>query len=165
MSRNLVIAVIGNRNSGKSSTWYTLFGRTVHTGTKMRKLFLRGNEYVDVFLVSGSPEERKMEIEEIVPAHDPRIVLCSMQYQEHIFETIDYFTERDYFLFAHWLNPGYSDDSYNQDSLGLIHRLLAEESLLGVRNGKVDYSNRVKEIRDFIYGWAKMRNLLQSDDS
>lgn len=163
MSRNLVVAIIGNRNSGKSSTWNALFGRTVRTGSEMRKLFLKGTEYVEVFLVSGSPEERKMDVEKIIAAHDARIVLCSMQYHEHVFETIDYFTQRDYFLFVHWLNPGYFDESFVEDRLGLVHRLLAEESLLGVRNGQIDSGNRVKEIRDFIYGWAKMRNLLQSD--
>lgn len=165
MSSNLVIAVIGNRNSGKSSTWNALFGGTVRTGSEMRKLFLRGNEYVEVFLVSGSPEERKLYVGEIITVDNPRIVLCSMQYREDVVETIDYFTDRDYFLFIHWLNPGHSDDSYIPDSLGLVHRLLAIDSLLGVRNGKIDYNNRVKEIRDFIYGWARMRNLLKSSGS
>lgn len=165
MSDNLVVAVIGNRNSGKSSTWNELFGRDVRTGTELRKLILNGDEYVEVFLVSGSPEERKKDIETIVPTHNPRIVLCSIQYQEHGFETIDYFTERGYFLFAHWLNPGYKDATYNEDDLGLIPEVLAKESLLGIRNGQIELSSRVKEIRDFIYGWAKPRNLLRSDPS
>jgi hypothetical protein len=165
MSENLVVAIIGNRNSGKSSTWNELFRRIVRTGIELRKLYLTNNEYVEVFLVSGSPEERKKDIEAIVPTYNPRIVLCSIQYQEHGFETIDYFTERDYFLFAHWLNPGYTDDSSNQDSLELVKRVLAKESLLGIRNGQIEIGNRVKEIRDFIYGWAKIRNLLRSDGS
>lgn len=163
MSENLLVAVIGNRNSGKSSTWNELFGRDVRTGTELRKLYLNSNEYVEVFLVSGSPEERKRDIETIVPTYNPRIVLCSIQYQAHGLETIEYFTERDYFLFAHWLNPGYSDSSYNDDSLGLVTKLLATESLLGIRNGQIALGNRVNEIRDFIYGWAMTRSLLRSD--
>jgi hypothetical protein len=165
MSRNLVVAVIGNSRSGKSSTWYKLFGKRVSTGSKMRKLFLKEKEYVEVFLVSASPEERKKKIEKIITVHDPRIVLCSMQYREDVFGTINYFTERDYFLFMHWLNPGYTDDSPVEDRLGLVDKILEEESLLGVRNGQIVVDNRVNEIRDFIYGWAKMRDLLQSDDS
>jgi hypothetical protein len=164
MRKNLVVAVIGNRHSGKSSTWYALFDGTVRTGSNMRKLYLRGKEYVEVFLVSGSPEERRLYVGEIITKDNPRIVLCSMQYRDDVIDTINYFTERDYFLFMHWLNPGYSDDSYNQDSIGLAPRVLAEDSLLGIRNGQVDLSDRAKEIRDFIYGWAKMRNLLLSDD-
>jgi hypothetical protein len=165
MSKNLVVAVVGNRNSGKSATWNALFGRTVRTGSEIRRLFLRGNEYVEVFLVSGSPEERGLYVGDIITRDNPRIVLCSMQYREDVIDTINYFTERDYFLFMHWLNPGYADDSYVQDSLGLVPRLLAEDSLLGIRNGQIDLGERVKEIRDFLYGWAKMRNLLRSENS
>lgn len=164
MRKNLVVAVIGNRHSGKSSTWNALFDGIVRTGSNMRKLYLRGKEYVEVFLVSGSPEERGLYVGEIITKDNPRVVLCSMQYRGDVIDTIGYFTERDYFLFMHWLNPGYSDDSYNQDSIGLVPRVLAEDSMLGIRNGQVDLSDRVREIRDFIYGWAKMRNLLLSDD-
>ena len=55
----LLVSVIGKRNSGKSSTWNSLFGRTVKTGTKLKRLYLNETEYVNVFLVSGSPEERE----------------------------------------------------------------------------------------------------------
>ena len=40
MKDNLVIAVLGNRNSGKSLTWNTLFSRSVKTGPKMRSIYL-----------------------------------------------------------------------------------------------------------------------------
>lgn len=163
MSENLVVAVIGHRDSGKTSTWNALFKRAVRTGSEMRRLYLRGDEYVEVFLVSGSPEERKIYVGELITVNNPRIVLCSMQYREDVFETIDYFTERNYYLYVHWLNPGYSDASFIQDSLGIVPRILAMESVLGIRNGQIDYGSRVKEIRDFIYGWARMRNLLKSD--
>ena len=55
----LLIAVLGNRNSGKSHTWNTLFGSTVRTGKEERRLYFNDCEYVNVFLVSGSPEERE----------------------------------------------------------------------------------------------------------
>jgi len=57
MKNNLVIVIMGNRKSGKSTTWNTLFGRQVRTGKK--KLYLTNYDYVEVFLVSGSPEERE----------------------------------------------------------------------------------------------------------
>lgn len=60
MRNNLLVGVLGHRNSGKSRTWNVLFGSTVKTGTLMRHLFLTETEYVEVFLVSGSPEEREI---------------------------------------------------------------------------------------------------------
>ncbi len=80
MANNLVVAVLGNRNSGKSRTWNSLFrkGRSVKTGPRMRKLFLTDTQYVEVFLVSGSPEERKLYVGDIIGDLKPRIVLCSM---------------------------------------------------------------------------------------
>lgn len=118
MSENLVVAVLGNRKSGKSTTWNALFQRTVRTGSEMRKLYFRKNEYVEVFLVSGSPEEQHMYVGEIIGINKPRIVLCSMQYRNDVVDSINYFTDRNHFLFVHWLNPGYSDSGYEQDYLG-----------------------------------------------
>jgi hypothetical protein len=64
MNDNLCVAVLGHRNSGKSLTWNTLFGRRVSTGRRMRRLFLTPTQYVEVFLVSGSSEERHLYVEE-----------------------------------------------------------------------------------------------------
>ena len=49
MSKNLLVSVLGNRKSGKSHTWNTLFGKTVRTGGEVRKLYLSDTEYVEVF--------------------------------------------------------------------------------------------------------------------
>lgn len=59
MGNRLFVGVLGNRNSGKSSTWNDLFGRTVRRGKNSRRLELAPGECVDVYLVSGSFEERK----------------------------------------------------------------------------------------------------------
>jgi hypothetical protein len=56
MTDKLVVAVLGNRNAGKSLTWNELFGRTVRTGKDLRLLKLNAHEAVEVFLVSSSPE-------------------------------------------------------------------------------------------------------------
>lgn len=160
MKTKLAVGVLGNRKAGKSTTWYELFGKRVKTGK--HKLFFGEGEYVEVFVVSGSPEERNKYVGKIVAPNAPRIVLCAMQYKANVMATVDYFAKQNYFLLVHWLNPGYKDRNPMPDSLGLIQRLLSDESLFGIRNGKSDPSSRVQEIRDFIYGWAKRRDLLKS---
>lgn len=160
MNANLLVSVLGNRNSGKSHTWNTMFGQTVRTGNKLRRLYLTESEYVEVFLVSGSAEERKKPIGDIMTLDKPRIALCSMQYSADVTDTIENFVERDYFLFVHWLNPGHKDHDSMPDTLNLIQTPLSYDSLVGVRNGQVDAISRVQEMRSFIYGWAKDKGLL-----
>jgi len=55
---HLAVTTLGHRNAGKSSTWNTLFRSTVRTGKYERRLYLNKAQFVPVFLVSGSPEER-----------------------------------------------------------------------------------------------------------
>jgi len=78
MKNNLVIGLLGHRNSGKSSTWNELFQRTVKTGTEIRRLYLTKSKYIEVFLVSGSPEERYTYVGELIGDLKPRINLCLM---------------------------------------------------------------------------------------
>lgn len=162
---NLAITVLGNRNSGKSTTWNSLFERKVRTGTEIRRLFLREREYVEVFLVSGSPEERETYVGKIIGEQKPRIVLCSMQYRADVTQTIQFFSDNNYSIFCHWLNPGYFDPNEIAipDDLELMKYLLSLNSIVGIRNGKSEVASRVNEIRDFIYGWASSRNLIISE--
>ncbi|GHA10990.1 hypothetical protein GCM10008090_20930 [Arenicella chitinivorans] len=157
----LLVAILGNRNSGKSHTWNTLFGATVRTGKEERRLYFNNYEYVNVFLVSGSPEERQKYVGDLIADTDPRIVLCSTQYKDDVKTTYEYFLEKSYFIFVHWLNPGYWDgDDSLFDSLGLTNWLLSKNSMVGIRSGKISASSRVNEMKEFIYGWAKARNLI-----
>lgn len=157
----LLVAVVGNRNSGKSTTWNALFGRTVHTGKYERELDLGDGIIVKVFLVSGSPEERETYVGQIVNG-DPRIVLCSLQYREDVFESLRYFTDRGFLTVVHWLNPGYRDGAPQSDRLALVQRVLETESMIGVRDGTIDATDRVEELRDYIRGWAMSRNLVEA---
>jgi len=157
----LLVAVVGNRNAGKSHTWNTLFGRKVRTGVRPRSLTLFSNAETDVFLVSGSPQERKKEIDEILKGQHPRIVLCSVQYTPDGLETIRFFQQHGYFLFVHWLNPGRSDASVAPDRLSLVKTALLTPSLIGIRDGKLLAAPRIEEIRQFIHGWAAGRCLVR----
>lgn len=162
MTNRLLIGVLGNRNSGKSHTWNTMFGRKVNRGKKPRFLELRTGEDVEVFLVSGSFEERKEYAGDILGNQDCRIVLCSMQYTEDVQKTLDYLIEHDFYLYIQWLNPGYDDPGEVWDRLGLVNQILSVPSTFSIRNGQNDANARVQEMREFIYGWAKYRNLLLS---
>jgi hypothetical protein len=157
----LLVSVLGSRDSGKSHTWNTLFGSTVRTRKEERRLCLNDCEYVNVFLVSGSPEEREAYVGDLITAKEPRIVLCSTQYKESVKDTFNYFIENGYFVFVHWLSPGYSDlDIPRFDNLGIVNWLISQQSLIGIRSGKLKSNPRVEEMKEFIYGWAKARNLV-----
>ncbi len=160
MNDKLVVTVLGNRNSGKSRTWNELFGRTVRTGTRLKNLYLSASEYVEVFLVSGSPEERNAYVANIIGRRRPPLVLCSIQYLAHATRTIDYFLRNRYSIYTQWLNPGFSDGRREPDSLGLTSYLLNRGGVVAVRNGRSRPSRRVQELNDFIYGWARSRGLL-----
>lgn len=163
--RNMLIGVLGHQNSGKSETWKMLFGDNVRTGSNERRLYLTDDEYIIVFLVSGSAEERHKYVGDIIKVHKPRIILCSMQYIEDVTDTLGYFIERDYFLYLQWLNPGYYDniDFPYHDYLGVLSYIQFKESTISIRNGKLPAYNRANEIRNYLYGWANFNNLLIKD--
>lgn len=155
----LLISVLGHSNSGKSTTWNELFGRSVKTGIYEHLL---STEFVKVFLVSGSPEERQKYVGELITVNEPRIGLCSMQYREVVRQTINYFVDLDYQIYCQWINPGYHDPNQNPqfDDLGIFNYLQGSIATVGIRNGKIHPSARVQEIKEIIYRWATYRNLI-----
>lgn len=162
MKQNLLIGVLGKNGSGKSYTWKALFGRRVNTGKNLRRLYLNENEYVEVFLINGSPGERHKYVGEIIKVDKPRIVLCSLLYSRKLTETLNYFSDNDFSMYIHYLNPGYCDD-YNSPlfyNLRIINDVLSSNSVICIRDAKVDIDDRLIEIKDFIYGWANRRGLL-----
>lgn len=162
MADRLFVAVLGHRRSGKSTTWNALFGHKVNTGTHSRMLQLRQGECVEVFLISGSNEERAQYAGDILKDQRARIVLCSVQYVEAAANTIDYITDQNFWVYAQWLNPGYKDvDQQYSDYLGIANRLTYNNGgLVAVRDGKRRLNQRVREIKEFIYGWAQYRRLI-----
>lgn len=159
LTDRLFVGVLGNRNSGKSKTWNTLFDRTVQTGKKARPLQLYGGECAEVFLVSGSPEERDLYVGDLLEDQKCRIILCSIQYTEAVNSTLNYVVENEFDIFIQWLNPGYSDKGENFDHLGLLPWLIGRKAVFSMRNGKMPPMDRAEELRQFIYGWAKARGL------
>lgn len=95
MNDRLFIAVIGIRKSGKSTTWNTLFGKTVRTGSKPHWLPLGNGLSTEVFLISGSFEERQLYAGDVLDDTDCRIVLCSVQHVERARSTWNYFFQKD----------------------------------------------------------------------
>jgi len=83
-----------------------------------------------------------------------------MQYTDEVGQTLAYFMDQEFSLYVQWLNPGYSDQAPAFDHLGLVPRILAARTAWAIRNGRVDADSRVQEIREFIYGWARYRNLI-----
>jgi hypothetical protein len=163
MSNQLVVGVLGNRNSGKSKTWNTLFNKDmVKTGKYERELQLSETESISVFLISGSPEERGIYVGDIIGNASPKIVLCSMQYIEGVTKTIDYFAKYNYDFLVHWLNPGFNDETKIEDSIQIIPHILKCNSLVGIRDGKIDPVERVDEIREFLRSWANTHGLLHN---
>lgn len=159
MGDRLFVGILGNQNSGKSTTWNTLFNSTVRTGKNTRTLTLYGAECVEVFLISGSPEERQLYAGDILEKQDCRIILCSIQYTETVRKTLDYVVENEFDIFVQWLNPGHSDAGENYDRLGLFPWLVGHEATVAIRDGKGQPQQRSEELRQFIHGWAKARNL------
>jgi len=156
----LAVVALGRRNAGKSLTWNDLFGRAVRTGDGIRPLELGREETVDVFVISGSPEERDMPVSRILGRDRPRIVLCSIQYADAGRDSIRFFSQNGYSFYVQWINPGYKDHGTSADHLGLIQLLLHEYSVVSIRNGRTRSWWRAREIRDFIRGWASSRRLL-----
>lgn len=162
-SDRLLIATLGSRNSGKSTTWNRLFNGVVKTGKYERQLYLNRAQSVDVFVVSGSPEEREIKVSEILPEPLPQIVLCSTQYRQDVIKTFEFFFDKGYEVFVQWLNPGHSDSDAYDDTLALREFLLKNGATLLVRDGRAEPAPRVREIRQFILGWATHRNLLRTE--
>lgn len=163
MQDRLFVAVIGERNAGKSTTWNTLFEHKVKTGKRPRVLGLGEGLWTEVFLISGSNEEKRRYAADLLRDVNCRIVLCSVQYVEQAFErTWNHVFDEGFQIYAQWLNPGYRGEQ-GFDRLGLVDRLLAHNSVLSVRDGRAKgkgLDERVAEFRQFIHGWAHPRGLV-----
>lgn len=161
MDNKLLIAILGNAASGKTTTWNTLFGRKVHTGKNLRNIEINGVK-VPVFLINESPLERKTKLEYILPDEDPKIVLSSFLYHKDVKNNFDYFIKRGYDIYVQWLNPGFNDASskalFYDD--GIINYLLGFGVTVSVKNGKSLPEDRVAEIKNYVFACYLSNNNL-----
>jgi hypothetical protein len=163
VANRLFVAVIGERHSGKSKTWNTLFSRVTRTSSHPHLLKVSDGGSVEVFVISASNEEKKQYARDVLKDVNCRIVLCSVQNVEEGFKrTWNFVFDQEFDIYAQWLNPGF-DNKERWDSLGLVNRLLHHGGVICIRNGrqgKWRLLSRVEEIRQFIHGWAAARDLL-----
>lgn len=159
----LAVTTLGNKNSGKSKTWNTLFGATVKTGKLEPKLYLNKAQFLDAFLVSGSPEERDEYVGELITVEKPSLVLCSTQYINSVRDTYDYFFDNGYEVHVQWLNPGYSDSARYNDHLNLLPYLVKNGATVHMRNGQAEALSRVADIKKIILGWGTYHNLIRTE--
>lgn len=160
---HLAVTTLGHRNAGKSSTWNTLFRSTVRTGKYERRLYLNKAQFVPVFLVSGSPEERDEYVGDLLTVEKPSIILCSTQYIESVRQTYDFFFSSGYDVHVQWLNPGYSDQNIYEDHLALLPYLLRKGATVQMRSGQEDPRSRCQDIVRTILGWATYNGLLRTE--
>ncbi len=177
--KNLAVIVLGASDSGKSYTWHTMFGRRIRTGGDLRELNIGGKRVdvlsgspeeretdvgdiiVKLFLVNGSPEERGIYVGRIITVKNPGIVLCSVQDIPEAESTFKYFADRGYFMFIQWLNPGYRQDRKSDEVVrSLLGSLPSDSFIFYEKDGNDNPTERVNEMKDFIYSWAKRKGML-----
>lgn len=158
MHSKLLVGVLGNHRSGKTTTWATLFNREVRTGKHIRELTVFDKE-IPIFLINGSPLERRTDLQYILPDSDPQIVLCSFLYHKKVKDNFNYFIERGYEIYIQWLNPGFSDknDKVLFYNVGIVNYLLSHGATVSVKSGKINPEKRVDEIRRHLYAWSLMQ--------
>ena len=172
-NQKLAIIILGNRNSGKSNTFYELFGRTIKTGWKQLQidgknltLFVKNSSFEEmgevidkeVFVRNSSFEERKEEADKFFDKVGlPRIVLCAVQYKEKGLDTIEFFKRNGYYIYIQWLNPGFRDNIEYEDFLKFEERFSSSGQFHKV-SGK-EKTKRVEQIKQFLIGWMLNKDI------
>ncbi len=166
--KKLAIIVLGKPNSGKSRTWYEIFGRTIRTGRKKLRLsgkdlnvFVKNSSFeetgkeinLNVFVRNASFEEYGDEITNFFNSDKlPEIIFCSVQYTKKGIRTINWFQENGYYLYIQWLNPGYTHKREYSDYLNFEETFKKFGEFHKV-NGK-EKESRVNAIKEFLVKWV-----------
>lgn len=116
----IAFVIMGHRHSGKSTTWYELFGKKVNKGWK--KLFFNLHDFAWTYVLSASSEEKGVPLRNRVGKERPQILLCSIQYTLKGYDSFNFLIEEGYTIRCIWLNPGFNDDNSKPsfDHLGII---------------------------------------------
>jgi hypothetical protein len=165
--RKLAVVILGKRNSGKSSTWYEMFGRTIRTGWKRLKnteVYVRNSSYEeagdeiedDVFVRNASFEEWGDEAEDYFDKNAlPKIIFCSVQYTEKGIRTINWFKDNGYYLYVQWLNPGYYYKDEYSDFLEFEKKFGSHGKF--TKHSGEEKTGRVAEIIEFLRIWLSKK--------
>jgi hypothetical protein len=168
-NRKLAVIALGKRNSGKSNTWYEIFGRTIRTGWKHlnnAKIYVRNSSYEeagdeiedDVFVRNASFEEWGDEAEDYFDKNAlPKTIFCSVQYTEKGIRTINWFKDNGYYLYIQWLNPGYYYQEEYSDFLE-FENFFGPYGKFTKHSGK-EKTGRVGEIIDFLHTWLSKKSV------
>lgn len=157
----IVFVVMAHRHSGKSTTWYDLFGSNVSKGWK--RLVFNKEEFAWAYVLSASSEEKGVSLSSRLGNERPPILLVSIQYIQSGYDSFNFLIEEGYDVRCIWLNPGFKDASKKPefDHLGMIPYLLSRGATLAVKSGKGKTKERVAAIRETIYGWASSRQRIE----
>lgn len=157
----IAFVVMAHRHSGKSTTWYKLFGSNVSKGWK--RLFFNTREFAWAYVLSASSEEKGVSLHSRLGDERPEILLLSIQYTHAGYQSFDFLIGEGYDIRCIWLNPGFNDVSKKPefDHLGLVPYLLFRGVTLAIQSGKGRTKERVAAIRETIYGWASFRKLIE----
>ena len=155
--KKLFIGLLGEPNSGKTTTWNTLFNGKTKTGIHERGLKLFHLMWEDVFLINGSPEETNIPLVDRLGVLSPRILLSSLQYIDQVQASLSYIYKNYDDIFIMWLNPGFQseliDDTNSDVGLNLMSELITKGATVCMRDGSKANIN-AQEIRAYIQGWA-----------
>jgi hypothetical protein len=155
----LVIVVFGVQNAGKTQTWRRLvpgvsrfFTSTAHFAA------VDEDQGVMVHVINSSAEEDPRNIFRLIPA-DAEIVCCSVQNHRNGWNTLGRFLELGYDMYVQWITPPYAGREIG-DAYGIVAELDAHGIEYDQRDGMVDSTARVNEIRHRIGVWAGQHELL-----
>ncbi|WP_336097673.1 hypothetical protein [Roseovarius sp. CH_XMU1461] len=152
--KKLFLCIMGDGDSGKSTTWYALFGKRVQTSRRHRGLELFRGVWADVFLINGSPEETRTPLAKRLADVECRVVLCSVQYGEAGKPSFEYVFNEGYEVVVYWLNPGYhSANAKDPDTAGMVEWLKERGARVEEMSGKGNLTERVQTIKTEVKNW------------
>lgn len=151
--KKLFLCIMGDRDSGKSTTWYALFGKRVQTSRRHRGLELFPGVWADVFLINGSPEETRTPLAKRLADVECRVVLCSVQYGEVGKPSFEYIFDQGYDVIVYWLNPGYRDELPYSDEAGMRPWLEDRGARVIQIDGNGDLPQRAETLRTTLIDW------------
>ena len=151
----LAVIVLGQPDSGKSTTWYKLFGGgpgRIIQKSRNKHLKLSSGEFIHVILITRSPEEDRNFWDDLKSGAQP-IILCSLQYSHEARRVLNYLIGEEFQLYVQRINPGYGSRDAEVDHLRIWTLVRSADGMFLEEDGN-KLSARVEKIREFISKWV-----------